>query len=106
VNVGQRPKAEADADFELVICRMASRENAMDFDLEQVSIILGQGFVVSFPETARDVFDPVRERIRTGALVRSMGADYLAYALVDTMIDGYYPMSRRSGNGSKLSRKQ
>jgi magnesium transporter len=97
VNVGQRPKAEAYADFELVICRMACRENGTDFELEQVSIILGQGFVVTFHEAARDVFDPVRERIRTGALVRSMGADYLAYALVDTLIDGYYPIVEAFG---------
>jgi magnesium transporter len=92
VNVGQRPKAEAYRDFELVICRMACPREATEFDLEQVSLVLGRDFVVSFHEGERDVFDPLRERIRRGGgVVRSMGADYLAYALVDVLIDGYYP---------------
>jgi len=91
VNIGQRPKSEAYPEFELVICRMACPRNATEFDLEQVSLVLGREFVVSFHEGERDVFEPLRERIRRGALVRSMGADYLAYALVDVLVDGYYP---------------
>ena len=97
VNIGQRPKAEAYADFELVICRMACASGAHEFDLEQVSLVLGRDFVISFHEGARDVFEPLRERIRHGALVRAMGADYLAYALVDTLIDGYYPIVESIG---------
>ncbi len=97
VNVGQRPKAEAYADFELVIARMACSRGGALFDLEQVSIVLGRDFVVSFHEGARDLFEPVRQRIRGGALVRQMGADYLAYALLDTLIDGYYPIVEAIG---------
>jgi magnesium transporter len=98
VNTGQRPKAEAYADFEFVIARMACpRDEGHEFDLEQVSFVLGRDFVVSFHESARDVFEPVRQRIRSGALVRQMGADYLAYALVDTLIDGYYPIVEAIG---------
>ena len=97
VNVGQRPKAEAYPEFELVICRAACPRNPTEFDLEQVSIVLGREAVVSFHEGERDVFEPVRERIRRGSIVRSMGADYLAYALMDVLIDGYYPVVEAMG---------
>jgi magnesium transporter len=97
VNTGQRPKAEAYADFEFVIARMACPRDGHEFDLEQVSVVLGREFVVSFHEGERDIFEPVRHRIRSGALVRQMRADYLAYALVDTLIDGYYPIVEALG---------
>ena len=96
VNIGQRPKAEAYPDFELVICRQACRR-AQEFDLEQVSLVFTRDAVISFHEGERDVFEPVRERLRRGSLVRTMGADYLAYALVDTLIDGYYPIVETLG---------
>jgi len=93
VNVGQRPKAEVYPDFELFICRAACSRPSGEFELEQVSLVLGRGLVVSFHEGARDVFEPVRERLRRGGgVVRTMGADYLAYALVDVLIDGYFPL--------------
>jgi len=97
VNVGQRPKAEAYPDLELIVCRMACATGNGEFELEQVSLVLGREFVLSFHEGTRDVFEPVRERIRHGALVRSMQADYLAYALVDMLIDGYYPIVEAIG---------
>jgi magnesium transporter len=90
VNVGQRPKAEAYPDFELVVCRAACPKGTV-FELEQVSLVFGRDFVLSFHESERDVFEPVRQRIRRGGVTRGMGADYLAYALVDVLIDGYYP---------------
>ena len=58
---------------------------------EQVSIILGKNFVISFQEKIGDVFDSVRDRIRSGkGRIRKMGADYLAYALIDAIIDNYF----------------
>ena len=53
--------------------------------------------MISFHENQRDVFEPVRERLRRGSLVRSMRADYLAYALIDVLIDGYYPIVEAQG---------
>ena len=97
VNIGQRPKAEAYPDFELVVCRMACPRNPTEFDLEQVSLVLGRELVVSFHEGERDVFEPLRERIRRGGVVRAMGADYLAYSLVDVLVDGYYPAVEAMG---------
>ena len=98
VNVGQRPKAEAYPEFELVICRMACALGGDEFELEQVSFVVGRDFVVSFHEGERDVFETVRERIRLGGFVRTMGADYLTYALVDVLIDGYYPIVEGLGD--------
>lgn len=97
VNIGQRPKSEAYPDFELVICRQAIARGA-EFDLEQTSLVFTRDAVISFHEGERDVFEPVRERLRRGGpVLRRMGADYLAYALVDTLIDGYYPIVESLG---------
>ena len=98
VNAPQRPKTEAYEDHDLVICAMALLDEDDEFcHVEQVSFVIGSTFVISFQEGHEDVFDPVRERIRNGALVRSLGADYLAYALIDTLIDGYYPVLEAIG---------
>jgi magnesium transporter len=62
-------------------------------ETEQFSIFLGKNFVVMFQEQPGDCFDPVRQRIRTDrGIIRSEGPDYLAYALVDAVIDSYYPV--------------
>jgi magnesium transporter len=66
---------------------------------EQVSLILGPNFVISFQEGADgDVFDPVRDRIRTGkGRLRKQGPDYLAYALVDAIVDNYFLVLEKLG---------
>jgi magnesium transporter len=81
-----------------MIVQMARQREAGDIDIEQVSLVLGPGWVVSFQERPGDVFDPVRERIRSdSARIRRMGADYLAYALLDAVIDGYFPVIEALG---------
>jgi magnesium transporter len=102
VNVPQRPKAESYEGHDLVIVWMAQLGIEEDCELEQVSFVVGPSWVISFEERSEDVFDPVRGRIRGGALIRSMGADYLAYALVDTLIDGYYPVIEAVGDELEL----
>ena len=97
VNVPQRPKAESYEGHDLVIAWMAQLDGDGECRLEQVSFVIGPHWVISFEEEGEDVFDPVRKRIRGGALIRSMGADYLAYALIDTLIDGYYPVIEAVG---------
>jgi len=92
LNTDQRPKME---DFEkyvfLVLKMLYVDDKTNEIHSEQVSLILGNNFVISFQETIGDVFDPVRERIRgTKGRIRKMGADYLAYALIDAVIDNYY----------------
>lgn len=60
---------------------------------EQVSFFLGKNFVLTFQETAGDCLDPVRERLRnTAGRIRAVGADYLLYALIDAIIDAYFPV--------------
>jgi magnesium transporter len=97
VNVPQRPKVEAYDGHDLVIAWMARLDGEGECELEQVSFVVGTDFVISFEEQREDVFDPVRARIRGGALICSMSADYLAYALIDTLIDGYYPVVEALG---------
>jgi magnesium transporter len=58
---------------------------------EQVSLIIGPNYVISFQETPEDLFDPIRKRLKSSTgRIRKMGADYLAYALIDTIVDNYF----------------
>ena len=66
--------------------------------MEQFSLFLGPNFVLTFDEQPGDCFDPVRERVRRKhGRVREAGADYLAYALLDTIVDCYFPLLERYG---------
>jgi magnesium transporter len=100
VNVPQRPKTEAYDDQLLLVVRMVRSSELDQVDMEQVSIVLGKGYVLSFQERHGDVLDPVRRRIRSGkGVIRKQGPDYLAYAIADTIVDGYYPVLESIGNG-------
>jgi magnesium transporter len=69
-----------------------------EINTEQVSLILGSNFVFSFQEGGGDVFDPVRERIRNNkGRIRKMGADYLAYTLLDAIVDNYFIILEKLG---------
>jgi len=99
VNVPQRPKVEVYGDRLLFVCHMAMLTPAGEIDFEQVSLVLGPGFVASFGEKPGDVFEPVRERIRSPQMrIRRMRADFLAYALIDAVVDGYFPVIEKLGN--------
>lgn len=98
VNVPQRPKADDYDEQLLIILRMVHGWNDGVVDSEQVSIVVGKNYVITFQEKYGDVFDPVRKRIRSGkGIIRKHGPDYLAYAIADTIIDGYYPMLETIG---------
>lgn len=99
VNVPQRPKSEVYENHYLYITRMTMlREGASELDTEQVSIFIGRNYVLTLQERCGDVFDPVRQRINAGiGAIRTSGPDYLAYALIDTIIDGYYPVLEQIG---------
>jgi magnesium transporter len=87
----QRPKAEDFYTYVYIVLKMLSRNEKDDIEVEQISLILGDNFVITFQETIGDVFDPVRERIRNNkGRTRKMGADYLAYSLIDTIVDNYF----------------
>ncbi len=100
VSVGQRPKMEDFEDYIFFIIRMLSCDRAKgELESEQVSLILGKNFVISFQEREGDVFEPVRERIRSqkARLIRH-GADFLAYALLDVVIDNYFSILENVGD--------
>ena len=92
LNTDHRPKVEEYQDQLFVVAKMLSLdEETNGIVSEQISFVLGKGYVVSFQEKPGDVLDPIRDRIRhkTGR-VRKMGADYLLYALLDVIVDNYF----------------
>ncbi len=92
VNTVQRPKIEDYGDYLFIVLKMLHPTGEGDFSSEQLSIILGPDYLFTFQEgIAGDAFDPVRDRIRGGkGKIRGLGADYLAYALIDAIVDGYF----------------
>lgn len=96
VNTHQRPKVEPYADHLYFVAREFMLNERLETD--QVSLFLGKNFVVSFQERHGDCFDAVRARLRNpSGHFRSRGPDYLAYALIDAMIDSYFPIVEKMG---------
>ncbi|MGE0268129.1 MAG: magnesium/cobalt transporter CorA [Candidatus Omnitrophota bacterium] len=92
-NTGHRPKLEEHDEYLFITLKMLYRDKEQKNEIvsEQISLILGKNYVISYLEDTGDVFDPVRERIRNGkGRIRTMGSDYLAYALMDAIVDNYY----------------
>jgi magnesium transporter len=95
-NAPQRPKAEEYDEHLLLVTRMVRLTDEMELDIEQVAMFVGPTFVLSFGERPGDVLDPVRNRIREGkGAIRGAGPGYLAYAILDCIIDAYYPVIER-----------
>ena len=89
VSVSQRPKVEDYENFTFIVCNMIHSESALY--AEQVSIFVGEGFVVTFQERPGDCFGPIRDRIQKAqSRLRREGPDYLAYALIDALVDHYF----------------
>jgi magnesium transporter len=100
VNVPQRPKVEDYDDQLLIIARMVNpKERGTGFYSEQVSFILGENYLMTVQEEPeRDCFSPVRQRIKTAkGNIRKQKADYLTYALLDSVIDGFFPVLESYG---------
>jgi len=99
LHTGQRPKMEDADSYILVILKMLRYDdNADKAQTEQISIILGDNFVISFQEAEGDVFEPLRGRIRGGkGRIRGMGANYLAYAILDSVVDHYFVVLEKWG---------
>ena len=100
VNVPQRPKVEDYQDQLIIVTQMAVPKEGGGFWLEQVSFVLGKHYLLTVQEEPeRDCFDPVRDRLRHNkGIIRQKGADYLAYALWDAIIDGYFPVLETYGD--------
>jgi magnesium transporter len=94
VNMPQRPKTEMYENQVLIVTRMVRMADQKQVDMEQLTLVLGESYVVTFQERYGDILDPIRLRIRNGKgrPIRRNGSGYLSYAIVDTIIDGYYPV--------------
>lgn len=99
VNTQQRPKMEEFEKYIYIVLKMLYYDEETEgTQVEQVSLILGENYVISFQEREGDIFNPVRERIRNGkGRIRKMGPDYLAYALLDAVVDHYFTILEKDG---------
>lgn len=97
--VGQRPKYEDFEKYLFVALKMLMLdEKNSEITSEQVSLIVSSNFVISFQETEGDVFNPIRARLRNAkGRIRKEGADYLAYSLIDTIVDNYFSILEKIG---------
>ena len=91
LNTDQRPKMGDYCDYLYIVLRNFSGQQNGALIFEQISIILGKNFVLSFREKESTLFDSVRERLRSNkGRIRKLGADYLTHALIDTIVDNYF----------------
>lgn len=99
VNTSQRPRFEESDKYIFIVLKMLYYDDKEDeTKAEQVSIILGSNCVISFQEKEGDVFNPIRERIRNNkGRIRKSGADYLAYVLMDSIVDNYFIILEKMG---------
>ncbi len=103
VHPEQRPKLEVYDDHLYVVAKMLYHDADGTALSEQVSLILGKTFVISFQEKPGDVFGAVRERLRSGkGMMRKMGPDYLTYALLDLIVDHYFVVLEEVGTRMEL----
>ncbi len=100
VHTGQRPKMEDLGNYIYLVLKMLYYDENEDEILdEQLSLLIGENFIISFQERVGDVFRPVRERIRAGRTrLRQGKPDYLAYALVDAVVDNYFIILEKIGD--------
>jgi magnesium transporter len=91
LNTDQRPKLEDYGEYAYVVLKHLVPGANGGVGVEQVSLVLGKGFVISFEESDSALFQPVRERIRANrGRIRKEGADYLVYSLLDAVVDNYF----------------
>ncbi len=93
LNTGQRPKTEAWENCLFTVMK-SFRNNEQAVWGEQISIVFGRNFVISFQESGEELFTPVVRRLKNRlGRIRQMGSDYLAYALMDTIVDHYFEVT-------------
>jgi len=99
VHLNQRPKMEDFGDYIYIVFNMLTYdEDTKEIKGEQVSLILANQFVISFQERPGDIFDVIRDRLRNGkGRIRKSKADYLAYSLIDAVVDQYFVILEKIG---------
>jgi magnesium transporter len=100
LSTGQRPKIEDYGEQLYIVLRMLQyNEETDEIEEDQLSLILGASYVITFQEVPGDSFDPVRQRIRSGkGTIRGRGADFLAYSLIDAVVDEYFTVIEKIGD--------
>ncbi len=100
LNTQHRPKIEEFDDYILIILKMLFfNDEGQTIETEQVSLAFGQNYLLSFQEIEGDVFDRVRDRIkRSNGRIRQRGPDYLAYTLLDSIVDSYFHILEKIGD--------
>ncbi len=95
----QRPKVDDYQNNLFIVLRMFFyNEGTRELKHEQVSIILSNNYLISFLEDPGDVFDPIRDRIRKGGTkIRKTGVDFLAYSMIDSIVDSYFHILEQIG---------
>lgn len=104
LSFGQRPKMDEINDLVFCLLNMLYYDNLSGVESEQVSIVLGKNFVITFQEDAsKDVFNSLREKIKLdSSKVRQNGADFLFYSMIDTIVDHYYLVMEKLGEKIEL----
>ena len=109
LSYGQRPKMdEVESILYVLLNMLYYNEETMGVEQEQISIVLGNKFIISFQEDAsRDVFDPIRDKLKLGShKIRQRGADYLFYSLVDIIVDSYFEVIEKIGERIEQAEEQ
>lgn len=103
-----RPKLEEYDGYSLIILKMLFfNQESQSINTEQISLLLGRNYVISFQELEGDVFDGVRDRLqRSHGRIRQRGPDYLAYALIDSIIDSYFHILEKVGDRLMILEEQ
>lgn len=100
LNTDQRPKVDDYEDYLFIVLHLydASRERD-DVNIDQISLVVGRDFVLSFQERSSGIFQPLRQRLRVDkSPLRRMGGDYLAYSMLDSIVDSYFIVIERFGD--------
>lgn len=98
LNTDQRPKVDDYEDYLFIVMKMLNLNEGIGIAAEQVSLVLGPNYLISFQENKEELFIPVQERLKLSkGRIRKSGADYLAYALIDLIVDYYFVVLEKLG---------
>lgn len=99
VNTQHRPKMDEFDNYLFIVLKMLFHHNDEELIFEHISMVVGEGFVLTFQEADGDVFDDLRERISNGkGRIRNLGSDYLMYAILDAVVDNYLTVVEAFGD--------
>jgi magnesium transporter len=103
LNTEQRPKIDEFDDYVFLETRSFDyKKSSMAVSSDQISLVLGHNYLLTFQERSTGIFEPVRERLRTSrAHIRELGVDYLAYSLLDSIVDRYFNVLEDVGEDSE-----